>query len=66
MVGGFAGVDINEYFGVRGFYFKAVEEMKWTTDFNHLSMYGIELRARLNDGNGIIPFLSFGGGYLDS
>lgn len=65
MVGGYAGVDITEYIGLRGFYFQAVEEMKLSTDFDKLSMYGMELRARLNDGNGITPYLTLGGGYLN-
>ncbi len=64
-LGGFAGVDFNEYIGVRGFYFQATKEEQLSTDFDDLSMYGAEFRARLNDGNGVTPFLILGGGYLN-
>lgn len=65
MVGGYAGLDITEFIGIRGFYFQSLEEMNINTDFDNLAMYGIELRARLNEGAGITPFISLGGGYLD-
>lgn len=64
-VGGFAGIDFNEYIGLRGFYFQATKEDQLSTDFEDLSMYGAEFRARLNDGNGVVPFLILGGGYLN-
>lgn len=53
MLGGYAGFDFNEYIGLRGFYFKATNDDEISTDFDKLSMYGIEFRARLNDGNGV-------------
>jgi hypothetical protein len=65
LVGGYAGFDFNKYIGVRGFYFKAVESMELSTDFDKLSMYGVEFQARLNASTGITPFISLGGGYLD-
>ncbi len=64
-VGGYAGIDISQYFAVRAFYFEAVESMDFDTDFDNLSMFGMELRANLNDGNGVTPYLSLGGGYLN-
>lgn len=64
-VGGYAGVDFNKYFGVRAFYFEAIESMDFDTDFDNLSMYGLEVRANLNDGNGVTPYLTLGGGYLN-
>ena len=66
MLGGYAGFDFNEYIGLRGFYFKATNDDEISTDFDKLSMYGIEFRARLNDGNGVTPYLILGGGYLNS
>ncbi len=66
MLGGYAGFDFNEYIGIRGFYFKATENDEISTNFDELSMYGVEFRARLNDGNGVTPYLILGGGYLNS
>ena len=65
LVGGYAGLDFNKYIGLRGFYFQAVESMKLNTDFENLSMYGMEFRARLNASTGIVPFISLGGGYIN-
>lgn len=63
-LGGYAGIDLNEYIGVRAFYFQATNDNKISTDFDKMAMYGGEFRARLNDGNGVTPFLILGGGYL--
>lgn len=65
LAGGYAGIDFGEYVGIRGFYFQATKSSDINTDFDNLSMYGLELRARLNDGNGVTPYLALGGGYLD-
>ncbi len=64
-VGGYAGLDFNKYIGIRGFYFQAVESMKLSTDFENLSMYGMEFRARLNASTGITPYIALGGGYIN-
>ncbi|MGB5436968.1 MAG: hypothetical protein WBM98_13830, partial [Maribacter sp.] len=66
LLGGYAGIDFNEYIGIRGFYFQATQNEEISTDFDQLAMYGVELRARLNDGNGVTPFLILGGGYLNA
>ena len=63
-LGGFAGLDLNEYIGIRAFYFQATQNENISTDFDKMAMYGGEFRARLNDGNGVTPFLILGGGYL--
>lgn len=64
-LGGYIGLDLNEYIGVRAFYFHATENEEISTDFDKMAMYGGEFRARLNDGNGVTPFLILGGGYLN-
>jgi hypothetical protein len=66
MLGGYAGFDFNEYIGLRGFYFNATNNDEISLDFDKLSMYGLEFRARLNDGNGVTPYLILGGGYLNA
>ena len=63
-LGGFAGLDLNEYIGIRAFYFQATQNENISTDFDKMALYGGEFRARLNDGNGVTPFLILGGGYL--
>lgn len=65
MLGGYAGIDFNEYVGLRAFYFQATEDDELSTSFDKLSMYGLEFRANLNDGNGVVPYLILGGGYLN-
>ncbi|MFN2261287.1 MAG: hypothetical protein ABR595_04420 [Psychroflexus sp.] len=64
-MGGYLGFDFNEYIGLRGFYFQATENNEFSSDFDDLAMYGMELRANLNDGNGVIPYIILGGGYLN-
>ncbi|WP_158841343.1 outer membrane beta-barrel protein [Polaribacter sp. L3A8] len=66
MLGGYAGLDLNEYIGIRAFYFQATENEEISTNFDNMAMYGGEFRARLNDGNGVIPFLTLGGGYIST
>ncbi|WP_218598421.1 hypothetical protein [Polaribacter sp. NJDZ03] len=66
MLGGFVGLDLNEYIGIRAFYFQATENEKISTNFDKMAMYGGEFRARLNDGNGVVPFLTLGGGYIST
>lgn len=63
-LGGYLGLDFNEYIGLRGFYFHATNTIDIDTDFDNLAMYGAEFRANLNDGKGVIPYISLGGGYM--
>lgn len=65
MLGGYLGLDFNEYTGIRAFYLHATNNEKISTDFDKLAMYGLEFRARLNDGNGVTPYLILGGGYMN-
>ena len=64
-LGGYVGLDLNEYIGVRAFYFQSTQNEEISTDFDKMAMYGGEFRARLNDGNGVTPYLILGGGYLN-
>ena len=65
MAGGYFGVDFTDFVGVRAYYFQALEDEKITTDLDRLSTYGLEFRAKLNDGRGVNPYLILGGGYLN-
>ncbi|MFD0834656.1 outer membrane beta-barrel protein [Mariniflexile aquimaris] len=66
MLGGYLGFDFTDYIGVRGFYYQATKNEEISTDFEDLNMYGGEFRARLNQPNGVVPFISLGGGYLNT
>ena len=65
MAGAYFGTDFNEYVGVRAYYYQGLSDEKISTDFERLNMYGVELRAKLNDGNGVVPYLILGGGRLN-
>lgn len=65
MLGGAAGFDLNQYIGVRGFYYQATKDEKISTDWDDMSMYGGEILARLNVARGISPYITLGGGYLN-
>ncbi len=65
LLGGYLGFDFNKYLGIRGFYFQSTQDEKPFNDFDDLAMYGAELRANLNDGNGVVPYLTLGGGYIN-
>lgn len=66
LLGGYAGIDFNDFIGLRGFYFRASNNEEVSTDFDNLEMYGGEFRARLNVPRGVVPYLSIGGGYLNA
>lgn len=65
-VGGvYSGLDLGPYIGIRGFYWRALADGS-VSDFEPLQSYGGEVRMRLNAGRqGIQPYLTLGGGYLD-
>lgn len=65
LLGGYFGLDFNQFTGVRVFYLQANENKQISTRFDELAMYGAEFRARLNDGSGVTPYLILGGGYLN-
>ena len=65
LLGGYFGLDFNQFTGLRVFYLQATEGEQISTRFDKLAMYGAEFRARLNDGNGVTPYLILGGGYLN-
>lgn len=65
MLGTYGGIDFNEFIGIRAFYFHATQNEEISFDFDPLRMYGMEFRARLNDGSGVTPFIILGGGYLN-
>lgn len=65
LVGGSAGFDLNQYIGFRGFYYQATKDEKFK-QFDNLAMYGGELNAKLNIARGVVPYVTFGGGYINA
>lgn len=67
-VGGALGVDFSSLVGLRAFYYQATENPdKLNLKFNKdIRMYGANVIARLNQPRGIVPFIKFGAGYLDT
>jgi hypothetical protein len=66
LIGGYVGLDFNQYTGVRAFFFRPTQDDQISINLDRFSMYGLEFRARLNDGNGVTPYLILGGGYLNT
>ena len=64
-LGGKIGFDLNQYVGVRGFYYQATRDEKVSTDWDDLAMYGGEFIAKLNVSRGLVPYITVGGGYLN-
>ena len=65
-LGGKIGFDLNQYIGIRGFYYQATKDEKISTDWDDLAMYGGELIAKLNVSRGLVPYITVGGGYLNA
>ncbi len=65
LIGGYAGIDFNDFVGIRGFFFKATTDDKLSFDFDNLQMYGGEFRTKLNLSKGVTPYLAIGGGYIN-
>lgn len=64
MAGINAGIDIGPYIGLRGFYSQSLEDGA-LTKFDKLSIYGGEMRMRLNANTGLVPYVMLGGGKID-
>ena len=64
LAGASIGFDFTEYIGIRGFYYQAMNDEKISSSFDKLSLYGADFPARLNVSNGVVPYITVGGGYL--
>lgn len=64
-IGGKVGFDLNQYIGLRGYYYQATKDEKLSTDWQDMAMYGGDLIANLNVSRGVVPYLTLGGGYLN-
>jgi len=59
-----AGMNFGNYIGLSGFYWQGLEEDQ-ARSFDDIRLYGGEARFNLNRGDGLTPFLTLGGGYLN-
>ncbi|CAH8283920.1 outer membrane protein with beta-barrel domain [Mariniflexile fucanivorans] len=64
-LGGRIGFDLNQYVGVRGYYYQATKNEKISTDWEDMAMYGGDFIANLNVSRGLVPYITLGGGYLN-
>lgn len=64
LAGGSAGLNFGPLVGIRGFYWRALEEDS-KTEFDNLAMYGAEARFKLNEGKGFTPWLTIGAGQIN-
>ena len=63
MAGGSAGLNFGPLVGIRGFYWKALQDGE-ISQFDDLAMYGGEARFLLNEGKGFTPWITIGAGNI--
>ena len=60
------GLDFGPYVGLRAFYLRSMEDDELNLDFDNMTVYGGDFRFRLSPvTNGISPFVTLGGGYIN-
>lgn len=64
LAGGSVGINMGPLVGVRGFYWRGVEDLK-NSKLQDIALYGGEGRFKLNEGKGFTPWISLGGGQMD-
>lgn len=65
LLGGKVGFDLNQYVGLRGYYYQSTRNEEISTDWDDLAMYGVDFIAKLNVSRGLVPYINVGGGYLN-
>ena len=65
LLGGKVGFDLNQFIGLRGFYYQATQNEEISTKWDDMAMYGGDIIAKLNVARGIVPYIELGGGYLN-
>ncbi|MPR34803.1 hypothetical protein [Salmonirosea aquatica] len=64
-VGAATGFNFGPYVGLRGFYWRAMEDDYFST-FDKLAVYGGEGKFKLANGQGLTPSINVGGGVIDA
>jgi len=65
LLGGKVGFDLNQFIGLRGFYYQATKDEEISTKWDDMAIYGGDIVAKLNVARGIVPYLELGGGYMN-
>lgn len=65
-LGGKVGFDLNQYVGIRGYYYQSTQDEKISFDWDDLAIYGGDFIAKLNVSRGLVPYISVGGGYINA
>lgn len=65
LLGGKVGFDLNQFIGLRGFYYRATKDEEISTKWDDMAIYGGDIVAKLNVARGIVPYLELGGGYMN-
>lgn len=56
-----ASIDFGSYLGLRGFYWRGLDG----SNADDIQFYGGEMQFNLSSGEGVVPYLLLGGGYVD-
>lgn len=64
-LGGKIGFDLNQYVGIRGYYYQATRDEEISFDWDDMGIYGADFIAKLNVSRGLVPYISIGGGYIN-
>ena len=64
-LGGKIGFDLNNYIGIRAYYYQATRDEELSFDWDEVAMYGGDFIAKLNVSRGLVPYITLGGGYLN-
>ena len=64
-LGGKIGFDLNQYVGIRGYYYQSTRDEKISFDWDDMGIYGADFIAKLNVSRGLVPYISVGGGYIN-
>ncbi|PIF06618.1 MAG: hypothetical protein CSA36_00505, partial [Draconibacterium sp.] len=59
-----AGFDFGPYIGIRGYYMRGLEDDSFKK-FDNISVWGGETKFKLNYSEGIVPYLTLGGGKIN-
>ena len=65
LIGGQVGFDLNQYVGLRGYYYQSTKDEEISTDWDEMAVYGGDVVAKLNVARGLVPYITLGGGYIN-
>ena len=60
------GLNFGPFVGIRGFYWRGLEDGYFNSSFSKLALYGGEGKFKLNSGQGLTPSILLGGGVIDA